>query len=277
MTNKEKTISLCSFSSGSSGNCYLIKTHNAAVLVDAGTTGKQMLEGLKKVKLEPHEIFGILITHEHYDHIRGISVFHNKIKEAPIYASQGTIGVMAEKLGSKIYDYELRPVSHFDGRFKIDEISIEPFPLSHDAAEPLGYTFTAGGKTIAILTDTGVVTEDAFKAIKEADLLVLEANYEERVLLMNRKYPYELKKRIMGRHGHLSNEDCANLISDIVKRRRKETPPKILLAHLSGENNTPANARVTVENLLTEKSLMEGREYFLDVLRRDEISKIFSI
>ena len=271
----KSAMKFCSFSSGSSGNSYLIKTESTALLLDTGITGKQFMAGLEWTETEPEEISGIFITHEHYDHVRGLPVICKRAKEATVYTSQGTLGALAEKLGEKIYDIDFHIISEEEKTIKVGDIEIHPVNLSHDGKEPLGFSFKSGRRKLAVITDTGVISPEIFREIIDADLLALESNYEENMLMMNTNYPYDLKCRIMGEEGHLSNTDASSTIARILSERKKSSPPVILLSHLSGENNTPFNARVTVGNLVKEEGFTEGKDYFLDVLHRDEIGDVY--
>ena len=277
-------IKFCSFSSGSSGNCYLVATNSAAILVDAGTTGKNVVSGLGKCGLMPGDIDGIFLTHEHHDHVRGLPVILKEIrknlcegrKDFRVYGSSGTIAATEERLFGKIELSDAKIITPSLDEIIIGDMVITPFRLSHDAAEPYGFRIDSHGKSLAIVTDTGYVTDSIYRNIKDVDFLILESNHEKNILLMGR-YPYHLKTRILGDRGHLSNEAAGEALGRILENRAgiKDEPLRVLLAHLSKDNNTPEMARITVNNILFESDYMEGREYTLDVLERDIVGEVF--
>ena len=285
MHNDKRTIQFCSCSSGSSGNSYVVATENAAILVDAGTTGKNMVSGLNKCGLSAGDLDGIFLTHEHHDHVRGLPVIIKEAnkrepllrstkRELRVYGSSGTIAATESKLFSKTELSEAYILGSPLDVIQIQDMKVTPFRLSHDAAEPMGYRIDAYGKSLAIVTDTGYITESIFAGISDVDFLVLEANHEKNILLMG-KYPYNLKTRILGDYGHLSNEGAGEALTRILQMRNK--PISVALAHLSSENNTPDMARVTVKNILFENDYMEGRDYSLTVLKRDIVGDVIRI
>ena len=285
MGKGDATIKFCSFSSGSSGNCYLVATDAAAILVDAGTTGKNMLAGLSKCGLSPGDIDAVFLTHEHHDHIRGLPQIikeSGKMREEGrdfyIYGSSGTIAATEERLFGKIELTDARiinPPKDEQDKIIIGDIIVTPFRLSHDAAEPFGFRFDAGGKSVAIVTDTGYITDSIYRNVRDVDYLALEANHEKNILLMGR-YPYNLKTRILGDYGHLSNEAAGEGLSRILEDRGGKIL-KVGLAHLSKENNTPDMARVTITNILYENNFLENRDYEIEVLDRDVVGRIIEI
>ena len=265
----------CSLSSGSSGNCYLVASEETSLLVDAGISGRNIRAGLATCGLEMADVDGVLITHEHTDHIKSLQVVHNQAKAATIYTSKGTRKYINAKM-PKVSPERVVEVEPSDGAWMIGDIEVTPVSLSHDAVMPLGFSFRKGDSQISIITDTGEVTEEIFQVIKESDLLVLEANYEENVLMIG-PYPYNLKVRIKGKHGHLSNEDAANCIVRVLAERNNINMPIVALAHTSKENNTPDLAYATVENILYDSNYMEGRDYSLKVLLRDLIGDVIIV
>ena len=156
------------------------------------------------------------------------------------------------------------------------DIEVTPFKIYHDAEEPVAYSFQRGGKKLSIVTDTGIVTEAILDAIKDSDLLVLESNHEVNILLYGR-YPYTVKRRILSDVGHLSNEAAGNCILDFLKDIDRRKVPKILLAHLSQENNTPQQAYITVKNILEEEDFYVGKDLYLGVVLKDQLSELMYI
>ncbi len=260
-----KKIEFCSFSSGSSGNCYLIKSAGTAILVDAGISGKKTLEGLEKAGVETDSVKAILLTHGHDDHVKSLHVLAKKIPHAKIYSTAGTWNTLTK------FDDHTRHINISQREeLVIGDINVRAFPISHDAEEGVGYTFKKEGRQVSIVTDTGEISSEIFEQIKDADVLAIEANHEVEVLKVSH-YPYFLKRRILSNKGHLSNLACGECISEIVKYDRK--PRTILLAHLSKDCNTPAHALLTVRNHLEEADMLE--HIHLDVIVRNEMSKVY--
>ena len=266
------SLGFWSFGSGSSGNSYLIQTEETALLVDAGCTGKRIFCGLAERGLAASDLSAVLLTHEHVDHVKSLGILVKKSPGLTVRATKGTLSRIEDRLapagegnGPEAKAEAVTPGEAFD----VGDIRVRPFSLEHDAAEPCGYSFSAGGRMISVVTDTGRVGEEMIAAVKESDLLVMEANYERNMLLMSR-YPYQLKMRIMSDYGHVSNEDAAAALAEILRRREKKSMPLFALAHLSTENNTPEMARLTVSNILYEEGFREDRDFALKVFRREE-------
>ena len=265
-------LELRSFASGSSGNCYLIKSENTNIILDAGLSAKRICENLTACGTDPKEVGAILITHEHSDHVKGIQVFAKKAAAARMLMSTGTGCALARKSGLPSPE---RMINIGGGEtFLIGDIYVTAISLSHDADEPLGYTFEKNGRKIAVITDTGYITEDIYHNIKDADLLVLEANHERNILLMGR-YPYPLKHRILGDTGHLSNEAAGLCILRVLKDAARKPDLQVLLAHLSQENNTPSQALITIKNILEEEGFVEGSHYRMEVAPRETAGRPF--
>lgn len=265
-------LALGSLASGSSGNCYLIKTENTGILVDAGISGKQIFERLKGYGMETLPD-AVLITHEHSDHIGGIPALVKK--KAKIYASKGTGDALPEKV--KCSDMPELSTFRVGASFRIGDIDVESFALSHDAADPCGYSFSSGGACISIITDTGFVTPDCYRYMRRADILVLESNHDESMLRIGR-YPWFLKQRILSDKGHLSNDAAAQALVDVLKTDSLSGNVKfrrVLLAHLSRENNFPQMAIATATNILEAEGFTVGRDLELETLSRTEPSGLF--
>lgn len=261
------SLSFCSFSSGSSGNCYMVATENTSLLIDAGISGKKIIEGIDYINADKGKICGLLVTHEHIDHTRSIRIMNKKLPDMNTYASPKTweyISELVPESNRRIFD--------IGKRFEIGDIAVKPFRTSHDAAESVGFSFFSGNKQISIVTDTGYVSEEIFTEIKAADILVIEANHDVNVLQMC-SYPYQTKRRIAGDFGHLSNEAAADCICRIIKECPKDR--QVLLAHLSNENNSPQLAHLTIKNILEEKNLYIDRDLRLNVISRDKISPVY--
>lgn len=263
------TLSFCSFSSGSSGNCYLVKSETTAILVDAGISGKKIYEGLEMTATPKEQLAALLITHEHIDHTKSVRMLMKKEKTLKAYANAMTW----DQIDAQICE-EQRKIFETGETFLIGDIMVKTFRVSHDAAEPVGYTFSSGGKQISIVTDTGCMSEEIISEIKEADILILEANHDVDMLKVGR-YPWFLKQRVLGEEGHLSNEAAGETILRLLSENSKERC--VLLAHLSRENNFPEMAYQTVKNILEEADFYIGKQLKLNTIIRDEISLVYEI
>lgn len=262
---------MCSIASGSSGNCIYVGSDNTHLLVDTGISKKRIEEGLKKLEIKGEDLDGILVTHEHSDHIQGLGVFSRKY-EIPIYATQGTIdGILACSSLGKMPEGLFHPVA-VDETFTIGDITVDPFEVSHDARQPSAYRMECGGKAAAVATDLGMYNEYIVKKLQGLDAVLLEANHDIHMLEVG-GYPYPLKRRIMGDKGHLSNELSGMLLCDILHDDLKY----IVLGHLSKENNY---ARLAYETVKLEVTLGEnpykGEDLDMQVAKRDSISDIFT-
>ncbi len=264
-------LEFCSFASGSSGNCYLVRSDSTSILVDVGIAGKHILSGLKECGMEPTDVDGILLTHEHTDHVKSIRMLGRKASNAEIYSTAGTLNSVIDKLPE-----ERSTAIDRNEHFMVGEIEVQAFPISHDAADPVAYSFQCGKKKLTIMTDTGIVTEDMFHQLETSDSVVLESNHEVNILRVG-PYPYPLKQRILGDHGHLSNETAGNTVCRYLEAHRGDDMPKIVLAHLSHQNNTPEQAYLTVRNILFEDDYYVGKDLNLSVAKRSEPTPIISV
>ncbi len=260
------SLMFCSLSSGSSGNSCVVCSDETALIVDAGISGKRIMNGIDDMGLEPEDISALLLTHEHTDHIKSVGVLNRNLPGMVTYASRGT--------WEHVYDsVDPERQRRFDcgESFDVGDIRVDTFRLSHDAEEPAGFSFSNADGQISMLTDTGCVTEEAFAGIRDADILVIEANHDSNVLKVCRR-PWQVIRRIAGSTGHLSNDDAAACIRACCEYDDK--PRVILLAHLSAENNMPDLARQVVRNTLREDMLANLR---IDVIERDKPSSIYMV
>ncbi|MCQ2546137.1 MAG: MBL fold metallo-hydrolase [Clostridia bacterium] len=263
------TVKFCSFASGSSGNCYLIKDEETAILIDAGISGKRIFEGLRQTDTPMDMVQAILVTHEHSDHVMSLPILTRKIPGARVYANEATWNSIERPVAE-----EQQSVFVTGEDFYIGDFIIRPFRISHDAAEPVGFSVFHDEIQISICTDSGYISEEIFEEISRADLLLLEANHEKEMLLYGR-YPYPLKQRILGDEGHLSNISCGECLCRMVAEHPKERC--VLLGHLSHENNTPDVAMQAIRNTLEEQQIFIGGDLRIEVALRDSMSKIFEI
>lgn len=257
----------CSLYSGSSGNCSIVQTNTTKILIDAGESAKKIGEALQSINVDPSSINGILITHEHSDHVKGLGVFSKKF-QIPVYANFETWNAMP-KQKEKINENNIR-IINFD-KFNIGDIEVKPFSIPHDAANPCGYNFYHDNKKMSIATDIGHMTKDIINHLTNSSFMLLEANYEPEILKCS-SYPYLLKERIKGPNGHLSNSDAGKTISYLMNYGLNN----VMLGHLSKENNFPELAYKTVVEELMENQSSENSIH-LSVANRFEVSPIVNI
>ena len=225
------------FASGSTGNCCLVQGGGANVLIDAGISARRIKDALAQTGLSPAELTGIFITHEHSDHIKGLSVFL-KYTPVPVYAP----GMVAQALCRTVpgVDFRLRPIVP-EHPILLSGLTVTAFPTPHDTPESVGYRMTADDGRFACATDTGCVTETMLRYLTGTDIALIEANHDVAMLLSG-PYPPALQRRILSSRGHLSNDDCAQLASLLAQHGTRQ----IVLGHLSRENNLPGLALRTV-------------------------------
>lgn len=266
MNSGENNISICALSSGSSGNCILIRSGGCAVLLDCGITGKAVENELAHAGISPDKLDAIIVTHEHIDHISGVGVMCRRYK-IPVYATLGTWKAMINSIG-KIDPALIRYIAA-EVPFEISGVKFYPFETSHDAAESIGLIFSSGEKHGAVATDLGTVTKHIFDLLSPCSIALLEANHDER-MLMSGPYPQHLKNRILSDLGHLSNRICGALCAKLVKEGRLR---QIILGHLSNDNNTPRKAYESVSGSIEAAGFKVGEEVKLFVAQRYSISE----
>lgn len=263
---------LCSIASGSSGNCIYVGSDRTHLLIDAGISKKRIEDGLRELGIAGESLCGILVTHEHSDHIQGLGVFSRKYK-IPIYATRGTIqGIRDYKNLGKMPEGLLREIE-VDRQFELGDLSVEAFAISHDANEPSGYRISGGEHSVAVATDLGVYDDYTVSKLQNLDAIVLEANHDIHMLEVG-SYPYYLKQRVLGRQGHLSNELSGRLLCDILHKNLKY----VLLGHLSKENNYSELAYETVKMEVKMSEIpYQPEDFGMEVAKRDALSRIITI
>ncbi|MFJ6414720.1 MBL fold metallo-hydrolase [Terribacillus sp. AE2B 122] len=239
------TLSFSVLASGSSGNAFFIGTEKERILVDAGLTGKELQRLLDEAGIDPASLTKILVTHEHSDHIKGLGVAARKF-DLPIYANEKTWKAMENSIGKIPLDHKF--VFGMEETKTFGDLDVQSFGVSHDAAEPMFYAFHHEGKKVALVTDTGYVSDRVKKIVEKADAYIFEANHDVSMLQMG-AYPWNVKRRILGDLGHVSNEDSALALTDLIDNNTK----RIYLAHLSRDNNMKDLARLAVGNILQER------------------------
>lgn len=261
-------LSLTPLFSGSSGNAILVSSDRTRVLIDAGVSGRRLEEALKSVGEDIRDIKGILITHEHSDHIQGAGILARK-HGIPIYATAPTWEACAAKLGN-VKTHLQRVIDKTE--FYIDELLVEPYEIPHDAADPVGYCLSHSGRKVAVATDLGHFPSKVGMRLQSCDLVLLESNHDVTMLRTGR-YPHALKERIKSRRGHLSNDDAAQAAIKLACAG----VTSILLGHLSGENNSEQLAFRTVTDALIEQGLTPGQDISLGLAFRDRVTGVFHI
>ncbi len=263
---------LCSIASGSSGNCIYVGDEATHLLVDAGISKKRVEQGLHTLGVKGEELKGILITHEHIDHIQGLGVFSRKYK-VPVYGTAGTLeGIRCCQTLGKLPEGLLREV-RVDEPFTLGGMKICPFAISHDAREPSGYRIENQEKSVAVATDLGKYDQYTVDNLKNLNALVLEANHDIHMLEVG-PYPYPLKRRVMGDTGHLSNESSGRLLCDILH----DGLENVVLGHLSKENNYEELAYETVKlEVSFGDNPYKGEDIPMMVAKRDTVSEVITL
>lgn len=238
---KQLLVSIRSFGSGSSGNAMLIEAGSSAVLIDAGVAPRTLRAGLALVGRAPDQLSAVLLTHEHIDHVRGVGWFTKR--GVPVVSTAGTAAAI--ELASSSFMRALP-----GKQLSLDGLVIQPLSVSHDALEPCGYLIETPSTRVTVVTDLGCANDALIEPLATSDLIVLEANHDE-TMLRRGPYPAYLKRRVLSDVGHLSNADCAELLTRSLSAR--QTPVTIWLAHLSQTNNTPAIAIRSVQSALADK------------------------
>lgn len=259
-------MEIFSLRSGSRGNAALLYSDKTKILVDCGVSGKAVTEALSEIDISPEELDGIVVTHEHTDHISGVGVMMRRYGLS-VWATDKTWAAMAKSIGK--FDDSLVRTFEAGKDFEIGNIGISPFSIPHDAADPVGYSFECNGEKISVATDIGELKKDMFAAIKGSKTVLLEANHDTNMLEIG-AYPTKLKRRIKGHLGHLSNDDAGKAAEFLVRLGTKN----ILLGHLSRENNYPKLALQTVVCALESVGIKQGCDVMVDVAYSDAVCSV---
>jgi phosphoribosyl 1,2-cyclic phosphodiesterase len=238
--------------SGSAGNSTLLETANTRLLIDAGLSKRETLRRLTELGTCPASLDGILISHEHTDHCAGLVQLLGKWR-APVFSTEPTLSEV-ERILSNGKTPRLDRVEHIQPgqRFTIGDIEVSAFAIPHDAVDPLGFTFRAGGIKVAIVTDLGYLPELVKQHLRGTDLLILESNHDLEMLKVG-PYPWHIKQRVMSRTGHLSNHTVSEYLAD--EECFDAQPRHLVLAHLSENNNNPDVARISAEEALRRRTV----------------------
>jgi len=236
-----------SLGSGSNGNGLVIEKHNTRLLLDCGFGLRDAITRLNRAGIDPEQLSGILVTHEHDDHAGGVFKLANKFR-LPVFLTHGTYTMVERHLPAQpVFDIHIID-SHTP--FAVDDLEVHPFPVPHDAREPVQYVIADGVYKLGVLTDTGATTPHIQAMLSGCDALVLECNHDLD-MLMNGPYAWSLKKRVSSRLGHLDNHTSASILAELDTRKLKH----IVAAHLSVKNNSPelvSKALSTALNCATE-------------------------
>ena len=254
-------VNFCSLASGSSGNCYYLGNEFHGILIDAGISASSIRKFLRNLGISMQTIMGILVTHNHSDHIRGLEVLSRK-SGIPIFTTQKIWKSILTPQRRISLDC-IREIS-LKQKFHLAGFEIEAFPVNHDAPETVGYHICAGDKKATIATDLGYICQTSAPYIKAANLLVIESNYDEE-MLMNGNYPPFLKARIQSDHGHLGNYQTSSFLAEIMNDKLSH----LCLAHLSKNNNTPELALQTLQRTFLERGIVLTGEQQVVVLNRN--------
>ena len=263
----ESAFEFISLASGSSGNCYYLGNGKQGVLIDAGISTRRIVQGLKKEGIELKSLMGILVTHNHNDHIRALDLLTSK-HHLPVYT---TATVWKEILGNPYHKKLARDcVRNIDANhvFNLAGWNIEAFTISHDTPETLGFYLWKDRNKITVVTDLGYICDTAAHYIRQANFLVIESNYDEQ-MLENGPYPVFLKDRIRGMRGHLSNQSTADFLANNYHPELSH----ILLAHLSQQNNHPDLALNTLQTALSQNELAAETNPYVATLSRSRVSE----
>ncbi len=263
-------MKLISLSSGSSGNCLYVEHENTKLLIDAGLSGNRIQQLMADASIDPSTLSAILVTHEHEDHIGGVGILSRRF-QLPIYSNEVTMKAMRNRLGKLKEEHVC--IFETNRSFCIKDISIHPFPTSHDASEPVGFQFSDGKSKLAIATDLGYVSDEIRANLIGCEAIFLESNHDVD-MLNNGSYPYYLKKRILSNHGHLSNETASQFCCELIESGTQQ----FMFGHLSQQNNTPLLALKTAIAITEQHQMKRGEDFILNIAPRETIStEIFTI
>lgn len=259
---------VCTLASSSSGNSVLVSRGNTHILIDAGISLARIRKSLASLDLSPDDLSGVLVTHDHSDHIKGIEMLH-KYHGTYVYATE-RVGRVVERV-CRVIPERIVSIDR-QNPFEVGEMGVTAFKTPHDATESVGYTIVSGGKKLFFATDLGCVTQEVMEAARGAELVVLEANHDVELLRCG-PYPPHLKRRVLSDRGHLSNTVSGRFTAELVSGGAR----RVILAHLSKENNTPRLAYDTVCRFLEKAGVTASDGVSLSVAPHDEMSECYII
>lgn len=260
------SLKIMTIASGSRGNCTYIASETSRILVDAGVGVRKITQALARDNCRLDELNGVIITHEHDDHVFCLKTLADK--GVPVYAHERAMSAIVRRVGSVAFE----SVDFFDAGFNVGDIKVYPFRVPHDTVYPLGYSFECGGARISVATDVGHITDGILSNLKGSQIVLLEANHDMEMLLRG-AYRQSLKKRIQGANGHLSNDSASLIVQNIAKCGLQ----RIILGHLSEENNCPELAFTTIVDGLSREGLIEGADVSVEIAYQNKIGELFYI
>jgi phosphoribosyl 1,2-cyclic phosphodiesterase len=225
--------------SGSAGNSALVATDHCKILIDGGLSARQLMLRLAECGVEPEQLDGVLLTHEHTDHVCGLEVLSRKF-EVPLYCNRLTAEAL--RCNGLLDQHRNWRIFETGSEFSICDITVQTFPVPHDAVDPLGFAFHAGSGSLGFITDLGYATKMIIERLRKVQTLVIETNHDEKLLQNDTHRPWPVKQRIQSRHGHLSNAAAASVIEELLSGNIE----RVVLGHLSRDCNTPELALRTV-------------------------------
>ncbi len=245
-------FSLTLLGSGSAGNSALVATDHSRILIDAGLSARQIVLRLEQCGVIPEQLDGILLTHEHGDHVCGLEVLCRKF-DLPIYANSQTAEAVRCPAAAGLDRHRNWRIFRTGAEFKICDVTVQTFPVPHDAVDPVGFAFYAGSSGLGFITDLGYATKMIVERLRQVHTLVIETNHDEKLLQSDTHRPWPVKQRIQSRHGHLSNSAASSVIEELVPGKID----RIVLGHLSRDCNTPELALQTARNALSRSGKVD--------------------
>ena len=261
-------MKFCVLGSGSKGNATFIASDKAAVLIDAGLGIADLKAKLSSLGVQPSELSGVLVTHEHGDHIKTIGTLSERYG-VPVYASVPTMELIRRKFGSQLTNEHVR-VFQSGEEFYIKDLAVRPFKIPHDAVDPHGYSIFNGSKKISCVTDLGYITNTVMENASDSNILLIEANHDQN-MLKHGPYSEWLKRRILSRRGHLSNDECACALIRLLERNVRT----VVLGHRSEENNSVECIYRSVHNRLTEHGVKVGTDIRLELANQYKSTALY--
>lgn len=253
------SLNVCAIASGSKGNCFYVAGGSTKLLIDLGISSARCDKCLSVIGGGAPDV---IVTHSHSDHVGGLATYAKKHENAHFYCSEPASYQVRRLVGGN-------RLTVFDGEFNVGDLTVKPFPVSHDVP-CVGYTIDYSGKRVGYCTDLGVMTDEIIQNLAECDFVVLESNHDPEMLKYNPQYPPMLKSRIISRVGHLSNETAASTAAELARRGVRN----FMLAHLSDSNNYPELALGTTRRKLMSCGITDAT---VDVARQDEMSALYEI
>ncbi|MFM1525603.1 MULTISPECIES: MBL fold metallo-hydrolase [Helcococcus] len=265
----EVMMKLCTLSSGSTGNSIFVQSDKSKILIDCGLTGKLAVELLQSIGEKPEDLNAIFVTHEHIDHIKGVGILSRKY-DIPILANEKTWIAMKDKIGK--IDPKNINVFKSNTFFTFRDLDVQVVSTFHDAVDPVFFIFYQNNQKISILTDTGITSQLIVDSIRDSNILLLESNHDIE-MLENGPYPIDLKYRIKGEYGHLSNDLASSIMKEIVNANGE----KLILGHLSKTNNTPKTALESMKNELENIGIDVNKDIEIEVAEEFKSGKIIDL